>query len=384
MKDKLTLSISFIPIVYFGVKVFWADHTPIYLSGFIVSFIVNVMLLFITEKKVISQYWMGILFSSMFLNMIFYKMNIEAFINSWRDLNYYLLIPSICLSVLSCVVQTFRWNILLNRISSFRFSQLFPSVMIGHLGNHLLPAKAGEFIKSYHLGKAYNLDEVSIFSTVVVERIFDGILVLSFLLFFILGLNSIQSELMIMGWIGIFIYGGILLFIILFFKYKEQMVRLCQTCLPQGFSNIVIRTIKSFSDGLHILSNASQIIKAIGFSVLMWVVISMTLVPVILMFDFQLPRYAPFAILACISLGLTIPSAPGGIGIISFATIFSISILLREAGQEITETIYAEIVALSILINIVMVLPEIILGTFFTIKSSSKILSYYSNIPVYK
>ena len=115
-------------------------------------------------------------------------------------------------------------------------------------------------------------------------------------------------------------------------------------------------------------------------SIIMWLIIGASIIPVMLMFDFHLPLYAPFVVLACISLGLTIPSVPGGIGIISFATIFSMNILLKDMGYEITDIIYAKVVVFSILINIVLVVPEVILGTFFTIKTGSKLSSFFDEV----
>ena len=55
-------------------------------------------------------------------------------------------------------------------------------------------------------------------------------------------------------------------------------------------------------------------------------------------------------------------------------------ILLMETGQEITDTMYAKIVVFSIVINIVMVLPEVILGAFFTIKTGLKITSFFNEM----
>ena len=183
-----------------------------------------------------------------------------------------------------------------------------------------------------------------------------------------------------MGFFGVIIYCGVFLGVVMIYKYKEKLVTLCQKNLPQKISNFVAKILYSLSEGLHILKSVKQLFHVMAVSVLMWTVIAISIIPIIMMFNFQLPFYAPFAILACISLGLTIPSAPGGIGIISFATIFAMKILLMETGQEITDTMYAKIVVFSIVINIVMVLPEVILGAFFTIKTGLKITSFFNEM----
>ena len=378
MKNKLIFLFSFVPILYFGIKVFFGTHPQYYLICFCISTVINLVIILLIKKQIIFQYWLGFIFSFMFLDIVFVKLDFRQFFESWYHLNYYLLIPAVCFAVSSCVAQAYRWRIILSNINVFNIYQLFPFVMIGHLANHILPAKAGEFIKSYYLGKSYKVNEVSIFSTVVIERIFDGIMVLSFLLFFILSLSDVKSELMVMGWIGALIYGVALLITVMIFKFKDRIIVIIRYFLPLKIAGFIEKIVISFADGLQILSNVKKIVHVLGISIIMWCIIAISIVPIQMMFDFQLPFYSCFAILACISLGLSIPSAPGGIGVISFATIFSMTILLKDAGQAVTNIIYAQIVIFSILINVVFVLPEILLGVFFTIKTGSKFSALFN------
>ena len=202
------------------------------------------------------------------------------------------------------------------------------------------------------------------------------------LFFFLIGLREVKSELILMGWAGLAIYGGAFLFIYIVFKYTEKIVTLSHSLLPQKISLFFTKIIEAFSEGLHVLSNLKQLFQVMLISVSMWIVIAVSIIPLMIMFEFELPFYVSFAILACISLGMTLPSAPGGIGIISFATIFAMNILFREANILLTDDLYAKVVVFSILINIVMVLPEIILGTFFAIRSGVKIASISDDLSV--
>ncbi|OGW24263.1 MAG: hypothetical protein A2X55_04875 [Nitrospirae bacterium GWB2_47_37] len=382
MKNIFFMLISFVPIIYFGIKVFAGQQFHYYPYFFCITLIINIFFIAVFRRKTYAQYWIGTLFSFMFLDMVFNKIDIKQFVNTWKGLNFLMIIPAVLFTVFSCILQAYRWRIILSNINAFKFNELFPSVMIGHLANHIMPAKAGEFVKSYHLGKLYGYNKVSIFSTVVIERIFDGIMVLSFLFFFLIGLREVKSELILMGWAGLAIYGGAFLFIYIVFKYTEKIVTLSHSLLPQKISLFFTKIIEAFSEGLHVLSNLKQLFQVMLISVSMWIVIAVSIIPLMIMFEFELPFYVSFAILACISLGMTLPSAPGGIGIISFATIFAMNILFREANILLTDDLYAKVVVFSILINIVMVLPEIILGTFFAIRSGVKIASISDDLSV--
>ncbi len=314
---------------------------------------------------VVFQYWLGTAFSLLFLDLIFTGVTWRAFVAGWKNLNYLLLIPALLLTVLSSMLQTVRWKVILTSLRHFRYSELYPSVMIGHLSNHVLPAKAGELLKSFHLGTKFGCSKLAVFSTVVIERVFDGVLVLSFLLLFFMALGRMDRQLVLMGVTGVVIYGGALSFLVATVLFRDRVADLLERLLPLRLAGPVGRFFGSFADGLKILKNGRQVAQVMGLSVVMWLVIAASIVPLLQMFDFGLSPLAPFAILACIALGLTVPSAPGGVGIVSFAAIFATKVLMNAAGHPVAEEVYARIVAFSVLLNIVFVAPEILLGAFF-------------------
>ena len=156
MKEKIIiLLVLVIPFGYFLVKYFLNQDLLYYLYCALILGIVEIILI-LWSRKLLLQFWSGIIFGCMFLDFVFDGINLDLFFSTWSSLNYYLLIPAISLVILGSVIQTFRWKIILTNINRFKFVQLFPSVFVGHSLNHILPAKAGELIKCYHLGKKYD------------------------------------------------------------------------------------------------------------------------------------------------------------------------------------------------------------------------------------
>ncbi len=316
---------------------------------------------------VVFQYWLGIAFSLLFLDLIFKGVTWQGFVAGWKDLDYLFLVPASLLTVLTSILQTARWKVILASLRHFRFSEIYPSVMIGHLSNHVLPAKAGELLKTFHLGTKFGHSKLAVLSTIVIERVFDGVLVLSFLLLFLMALGRMDQQLLLMGVMGAVIYGGALSFLVATVLFRGRVAIFLEWMFPQRLAVPLGKFFASFADGLNMLKDGRQVAKVMGFSVVMWLVNAASIVPLLRMFDFGLPPVAPFAILACIALGLTIPSAPGGVGIVSLAAIFATKVLLDAAGHPVHEgdEVYARIVAFSVLLNVVFVAPEILLGAFF-------------------
>ena len=86
-------------------------------------------------------------------------------------------------SILGAVwARTWRWHYLLRPLKRVPLGRLFPIVVIGYMGNNVYPARAGEFIRAYVLKRNEDVSASASFATIVVERIFDGIVMLIFVL----------------------------------------------------------------------------------------------------------------------------------------------------------------------------------------------------------
>src|SRR5206468_563912 len=103
--------------------------------------------------------------------------------NVWSTLahaNYFWIIPGIATYFLAVVARTWRWHYLLRSITPVSMRTLFPVVTIGYMGNNIYPARAGEVLRSYILKKRVGVPMSASLATVVVERLFDGVVMLLF------------------------------------------------------------------------------------------------------------------------------------------------------------------------------------------------------------
>src|SRR5690606_17666805 len=59
-------------------------------------------------------------------------------------------------------------------------SRLYPLICIGYFGNNVYPFRAGELIRSYVLKRNQQISITSSLATVIIERVFDGLVMLLF------------------------------------------------------------------------------------------------------------------------------------------------------------------------------------------------------------
>ena len=101
--------------------------------------------------------------------------------DSFAQANYATLPVLLALLFLYFWLKAIRWQLLLHPLHEFRTKQVFGPLMIGFMGNNVLPAHLGELFRVYVLARKYRLSKTAVFSTVVLERILDLAAILGFL-----------------------------------------------------------------------------------------------------------------------------------------------------------------------------------------------------------
>ena len=112
--------------------------------------------------------------------------------------NYLFLIPSTLLIVLSFLVRAYRWRWFFPAGHSIPLVSSLSALSIGIAANSVLPARVGEIIRAYVLGRRERLSKTTAFATIVLERVFDGLTILLFLLLvvFLIGIRNPQLHYM--------------------------------------------------------------------------------------------------------------------------------------------------------------------------------------------
>ena len=104
-------------------------------------------------------------------------MSFSEVISSFKEMDYIYIFPAIVLIVLSYIFRAYRWQALLESSLKINVSGLYSPMMVGFMGN-FLPARAAEILRPYLLSKKYNITFAASFASIVVERLFDMIILL--------------------------------------------------------------------------------------------------------------------------------------------------------------------------------------------------------------
>ena len=236
---------------------------------------------------------------------------------------------------ISFVLRGLLWKELLKPFAKVGFSDSFHINNIGFLVNNILPLRIGEIVKAVLVGRKYSIGKVKSFSTVVVNRILEGFVLVLFFLAGILIAPTIGSEIknvMILPAFAFLFMLGLFIFPGVYLKISEKVMKGISANLYEKTKNFIQDIIvgeKAFRQGF--LSNATIILSAIG----VWGVVAGIYYLTAMRFGLDIGIGELLVITAFTSLVTIIPSAPGFIGTFQAGFIF-VFLALGFGAEEAT------------------------------------------------
>jgi uncharacterized protein (TIRG00374 family) len=262
--------------------------------------------------------WIGVLVSAVFLWLALGGLKLDEVWTNVRTANYLWLIPSVATYFVAVWVRTWRWDYMLRPLKQISLRRLFPVVVIGYMGNNIYPFRAGEVLRSYVLRRREGVPMGGSLATVIVERVFDGLVMLVFVFaalpFAPLPSGSFRSVVIIAS---IAFFGALILFFAIA-AVPERIMKLAawfgNRFLPHRFRQPLIDFVGRFMVGLESLRSFRNVLMIFLTSILIWLLETLKYWFVMHAFDFQVSFFALMLMNGIVNLATTIPSAPGYIG----------------------------------------------------------------------
>ena len=270
------------------------------------------------------QFWLGVLISLFFLWLALRSLKLNDVWAALKTAHYGWLIPGVAVYFVGVWARAWRWHYLLKPIKTIPTSAMFPIVAIGYMGNNIYPARAGEVLRAYILRRQQGVRVSASLATIIVERIFDGVVMLMFVFFNLRGLASLTGSSGIAGSIqtvalwGTAAFAGALVAFLLAAMFPRQSLglyyRFAAPLVPERFRERVTRMLISFWTGLEALRSPRSIFMVFITSVVIWLLETAKYWFVTFAFDFSVSFFALMLMNGIVNLATTIPSAPGYVG----------------------------------------------------------------------
>jgi len=297
--------------------------------------------------------WLGVAVSALLLWVAVRGVSLDEVLHEIRQVRPAWLLPVIASIFLRFWLTAIRWRLLLRPVKLIGVHRLFAITMIGFMANNVLPARLGEFVRAYALGRLEVLPPSLPFATIVVERIFDGFTLLVFL---VGGLSFLQPSRTLLWAAGLTcaLYLGVLggLVALRTGRGRGFLTGMLDR-LPDRLAGPAGHLLESFRTGLDVLGDARGLLLTALMSIAIWLVNAAGVEATFRAFALDLPPYAAFLLLGTIAVALVLPSAPGYIGPFQAGTVQGLALVgvARETA-----------LSLSIVYHLVNYIPITVVG----------------------
>lgn len=271
------------------------------------------------------QFWLGVFISAVFLYFALRGLQLGDFWEAVKGANYWWILPGIGVYFIAVWVRAWRWHYLLKPVKVIPTRTMFPVTCIGYMGNNIYPLRAGEVLRAVVLKRREGVPVSASLATIIVERIFDGVVMLAFVFVNLPALALVASadsgfvgDIQTLALVGAGVFALALLFFLLAAMLPRPTLRLGQWVidhlLPQRWRVKTSGIMHKFLDGLISLRSPVNVLMVFFTSVLIWLLETVKYWFVMHAFDFQVSFFALMLLNGVANLATTIPAAPGYIG----------------------------------------------------------------------
>ncbi len=203
---------------------------------------------------------------------------------------------------------------------------LFRASMIGYMANNVLPLRAGEFVRVYVVARHWSRGFWMPLATLVVERVLDGfaiVLMLGGLLLVLpvpAGLRWTAAL-----FLALDLVAALVLVAIATAPRTCRRVILGLTRRSEWLQERLTGIFEMFLHGLAGVRTASHAVPILWWSFLVWLAAALAAWTALLAARLDLPVTAAWAVLAFVGLGISLPAAPGYIGVFHTAAVLALA-----------------------------------------------------------
>jgi uncharacterized protein (TIRG00374 family) len=260
----------------------------------------------------------------------------------------------VCL--LACYgVKAERWKHLIAPFARASGRDLQPAVLAGFAGNFVFP-HFGEIARAVLAGRLLGVAPSALLGSIAIERFFDFLALLVIVLVVLLPLGGIEDEIraasFAMAGLCILLLAGVMLFV---FR-TEACIDIARRIVAPFSRKLAASAVYHLSHarvGLGAIGAPRLVTRIFGWSVLQWIAILGCVVFSLRAVDAPVTIAGAVSVLLLNVIGLTLPAAPGHVGTVQLAFI---------AGLAPFGVAREEAFAASVIYNVLMVVPTVILG----------------------
>lgn len=327
------------------------------------------------------QLLVGIVFSLIFLALALRGIDFSQLLSELSKASLALTLPAqLLLLVAAFYLKAWRWALILRPLGAFRIHQCLPAVLVGFMGNNIYPAHLGEPLRAYVFARHVDRPFAAIFSTLVVERVFD---LVSILIYFsisalVLGNDSLPDWMIKGAWalgtVTVVAVIGAIPFVLSPDLALAISQKILFRLLPESLAKRLQAFVEDVTRGLAMARNPALLLACMAISLVHWLFYGAMMVFALEGLGLHLSPARALFLQGTTAMAVVVPASPGFFGLIQFAFdktlgLFPPSSLLAKpeslgglAKDELARAVREKVIAASMYYHFVQYVPVTIAG----------------------
>lgn len=270
----------------------------------------------------------GVAVSAAVLGWALYQVDLRKAVRLLGRFGPWWAAPMLLCYLSSFAVRGVRWRLLLQPVESVPWSTSTGVIFSGYMANNLLPLRLGEIVRALVLGQVTPARAEGTLSTIVLERVFDGLILVGMIALVLASGIGPQAGGVVAytGVVSAFVFTGALFFVIgarLFPQPILSGVRTALSWVPVVEEEKGLDATRSLLRGLKSLAFDRRLLAIVGLSAVVWILEGGMFWVGLWAFSLDAGAEAAFLTLAFVNLSILIPSAPGYVGVFQGAAILA-------------------------------------------------------------
>jgi uncharacterized protein (TIRG00374 family) len=260
--------------------------------------------------------WIGIAVSALFLALFLHSVKWSEVGAALTQVDTALLIFAVAIEFGALWVRGLRWRIVLDSTVRISTNEATSLLLIGYAANNLLPMRAGDVVRAHLLHTKHGTSRLAGLGTVVVEKIFDGIVLAIFLAGAIAlsGQGNAMVRLLAAAMGAAFAAMGVVIALLALWPAFATFMITLLGILPIAIRPKARAWLGAFLQGLSSLRGAGPWAAVVATTTVSWLLEAAMYALVGVAFHLDIPPAAYLAVCGAANLAIVVPSSAGGVG----------------------------------------------------------------------
>lgn len=320
---------------------------------------------------------LSVLLGALLLWLLFRRTDWAATAAALRQVRLSWLALALALAFGSCLARVQRWSYVVRAVHPATFRSLFSATQVGLLVNLVVPARLGEAVRAYLLGRLSRAPLALSLSLVAMDRVNDGLALIAVLFIaavtFPAGADvelpagafgnaeplTVSSGLIRPAAASLTLALGLLVVaLVLVYAGRDAVQRaLCRgaALVSAKLAARVENLFRQLVGGMRVFRSAADLARAVFFSFLTWGLVALSLQALLLAFRLELPWFTPFLMLALLAVSTSVTVTPGLVGQYHIPVVASLLLIDPRLDPSVAK-------AVALVAHLVAVLPVAALG----------------------